>query len=96
MRRPRCLILDEFTSALDSLTETRILDTIRRLRKKTTIVMVTHRIPSVRIADRIYVLMNGRVVETGVWDELVERPYGYFAGMLRQFVPETSGHIERS
>ncbi len=90
VRRPRCLILDEFTSALDSLTETRILDTIQRLRGTTTIVMVTHRIPSVRIADRIYVLMNGRVMETGTWTELTGRSHSRFAGMLQQFLPEVT------
>ncbi|MBX7112517.1 MAG: ABC transporter ATP-binding protein/permease [Dehalococcoidia bacterium] len=65
LRKPSVLILDEATSALDAETEAAILGTIGRLDRAVTVVMVTHRLASVRDADWIVVLDGGRVVEEG-------------------------------
>ena len=69
--RPRVLLLDEATSALDSSSEKAILQTIEDLRKEICIVSVAHRLSSVRDADRILVMHDGTVVESGTWDELM-------------------------
>ena len=59
LRRPALLILDEATSALDSENERRIRDAIRALHGSMTILMITHRLPSVRDADVVHVLEGG-------------------------------------
>src|SRR5205814_2272710 len=68
---PKLLILDEATSSLDSENERRIQDAIERLHEKITIVVITHRLSTVRNADVIHVVERGRVVESGTWDGLV-------------------------
>jgi ATP-binding cassette subfamily C protein len=78
LRRPALLILDEATSALDGENERRIRDAIRALHGSMTILMITHRLPSVRDADVVHVLEAGRLVESGPWAELVARPAGRF------------------
>jgi ATP-binding cassette subfamily C protein len=71
LRKPRILILDEATSSLDSENEQRIYDAIQKLHGSITIVLITHRLSTVRDADRIYVLDRGRVVAAGTWSELM-------------------------
>ena len=70
LREPALLVLDEPTSALDAASERHVLETVARLAATTAVVMVTHRLGSVRGADRIYVLEQGRLVEAGTWDDL--------------------------
>jgi ATP-binding cassette subfamily C protein len=70
LRRPALLVLDEPTSALDPASERHVLETLARLAESTAVVMVTHRLASVREADRIYVLEQGHVVEAGTWADL--------------------------
>jgi ATP-binding cassette, subfamily C, bacterial len=78
LRRPALLILDEATSALDAENERRIRDAIRGLHGRMTILMITHRLPSVRDADVVHVVEGGRWVESGTWAELMQRPAGRF------------------
>jgi ATP-binding cassette, subfamily C, bacterial len=78
LRRPTLLILDEATSALDAENERRIRDAILGLHGRMTILMITHRLPSVRDADVVHVVEGGRWVESGSWAELMERPAGRF------------------
>jgi ATP-binding cassette subfamily C protein len=73
LRQPSVLVLDEATSALDSGSERAILETIENLRQDICIVSVAHRLATVRNADRIYVMHQGRVTESGSWDELMAR-----------------------
>lgn len=70
---PKILILDEATSSLDSESEYLIQQTIKSLQKDFTIIIVTHKLSAVRFADRIYVLEEGRVCETGNYKELLEK-----------------------
>ncbi|MEZ4678420.1 MAG: ATP-binding cassette domain-containing protein [Caldilineaceae bacterium] len=65
VRNPAILILDEATSALDPGTETAINATLRRLARDRTVISVTHRLSSVTDFDQIYVLQDGRLVESG-------------------------------
>ena len=73
LRRPRLLILDEATSSLDSENERRIQDAIEQLHEQITIVIITHRLSTIRNADVIHVLDHGELVESGSWDELLSR-----------------------
>jgi len=67
---PEVLLLDDTTSALDAATEARIRDTLRRVMEGRTSLMITHRIASVREADRIIVLEGGRITAMGTHAEL--------------------------
>jgi ATP-binding cassette subfamily C protein len=78
LRRPAVLILDEATSSLDSENEARIQDAIDRLHQQMTIVIITHRLSTIRHADVIHVVDGGRLVETGTWVALMTRPAGRF------------------
>jgi ABC-type multidrug transport system fused ATPase/permease subunit len=69
---PDVLVLDEATSALDNLTERAVMDAVHNLGGKKTIVMIAHRLSTVRDCDRIFLLEQGRVVAQGSYDELVE------------------------
>ncbi|HEX7086756.1 MAG TPA: ABC transporter ATP-binding protein [Vicinamibacterales bacterium] len=68
------LLLDEPTSSIDVKTEAIILDALDRLAAGRTTLMISHRLPTVRHADRIYVLDRGAIVASGTHDELITRP----------------------
>jgi ATP-binding cassette, subfamily B, bacterial PglK len=67
------LVLDEATSALDGITEKRVMKDIEQVAGDKTLVMIAHRLSTVRGCDIIYVLDEGRVVDSGTYDELAER-----------------------
>lgn len=71
MADPTILILDEAASALDAESERLIQETIRRLKGGRTILIVAHRLSTVREADRIFVIEKGRILESGTQDELM-------------------------
>ncbi|MCW4355138.1 ABC transporter ATP-binding protein/permease [Hoyosella sp. YIM 151337] len=72
--RPRILVLDDATSAVDAMTESRILAALRgQTTPRPTIITIAHRRSSLRLADRIAVLDNGRIVDVGTETELLER-----------------------
>ena len=68
---PDVLILDEATSALDNLTEKAVMDAVHNLGHAKTIVMIAHRLTTVRDCDIIFMLEQGRVVASGSYDELI-------------------------
>jgi ATP-binding cassette, subfamily B, bacterial PglK len=68
---PKVLVLDEATSALDNQTEEHIFEAVSEIGKSKTIIMIAHRISTVRDCDVIYVLEKGRVVAAGTYDELI-------------------------
>jgi ATP-binding cassette subfamily C protein len=70
LRRPRLLVLDEATSSLDTVNEHRIREALEALHHQLTIVIITHRLSTIRHADVIYVMHDGQMVESGRWDEL--------------------------
>jgi len=68
---PDVLILDEATSALDNLTEKAVMDAVRNLGHKKTIILIAHRLSTVRECDKIFLLEAGRVVAEGTYEELL-------------------------
>jgi ATP-binding cassette, subfamily C, bacterial len=83
LRRPRILVLDEATSSLDVEHERRIQRAIDALRHRVTLVIITHRLTTIRNADVIHVIEAGRVVQSGTWDELQLQPDGRFRAYAR-------------
>lgn len=73
LRDPRVLLLDEATSALDPTTEASVMATLVKARKGRAVVFITHRLPSVTDFDRIVVMQDGKVVEEGRHQELLDR-----------------------
>jgi len=78
LRRPSMLVLDEATNSLDSENETRILNAIEQLPSQMTVILIAHRLSTLRWADSIYVIDAGRVVESGDWTTLTGRLQGKF------------------
>jgi ATP-binding cassette subfamily B protein len=78
LKDPPILILDEATSALDTLTEARVQAALAEVMKGRTTFVIAHRLATIRNADRILVFEAGRIVETGSFDELMQRQ-GHFA-----------------
>ena len=76
------IILDEPTAAIDPIEESRIYEQFAEISKGKTSFIVTHRLGSAKIADRIIVLKKGRIVEDGTHEELIERN-GEYANMFR-------------
>jgi len=70
--RPHLLVLDEATSSLDGETEASISDAIHALRGSTTVVIIAHRLSTVRNVDKVVYLSNGKVLATGSFDEVRE------------------------
>ena len=79
---PAVLVLDEATSALDNMTESVIMEALATLSRQKTILMVAHRLTTVRDCDMIVVLDRGRISDIGTYHELMERE-GIFASMVR-------------
>lgn len=82
LRNPPVLVLDEATSALDNRTERALQDALDELMAGRTTILIAHRLSTVRSADRIAVLGNGRVLETGTHDELMASD-GYYVELIR-------------
>jgi ATP-binding cassette, subfamily B, multidrug efflux pump len=80
---PRILILDDALSAVDTYTEEEILSRLRGVLKQRTSIIVSHRISTIREADQILVLENGRIAERGTHDSLVSAG-GIYAELYRQ------------
>lgn len=72
-RRPSVLIFDEGTSALDNATEAELMDAIERLRGDHTIILVAHRLSTVRKSDRVVFIEDGRITGEGTYEDLIDQ-----------------------
>ncbi len=70
---PPVLVLDEATSALDNVTEQQVVEAIEAARTRRTMIVIAHRLSTVRRCDRLVVMSAGRVEHVGTWDELLEK-----------------------
>ncbi len=83
LRSPRILILDDALSSVDTHTEDKILNHLREIMRGRTTIFISHRVSTVRNADRIAVLHQGRIVELGTHDELIARN-GYYTDLYNK------------
>jgi ATP-binding cassette, subfamily B, multidrug efflux pump len=83
IRNPRILILDDALSSVDTHTEDKILNHLREIMAGRTTIFISHRVSTVRNADRIAVLHSGRIVELGTHDELLARN-GYYTDLYNK------------
>ena len=83
LRKPSLLILDEATSSLDSENEKRIQKAIEKLYGQMTILVISHRLSTIRGVDIIHVIEEGQLVESGTWDELVVKENGKFRSLYQ-------------
>ena len=91
---PPILILDEATSALDAVTEAKVNAALDEVMRGRTTFVIAHRLSTIRNATRILVFQNGKVIETGTFDELVARG-GHFAELARaQFMVQEQTRTE--
>lgn len=70
LRRPALLVLDEATSALDTTNESAVQKAIEELMQNSTVIAVAHRLSTLRNTDRLFVMENGKIVQTGTYNEL--------------------------
>lgn len=71
-QKPSVLILDEATSALDSITERGIIESLKKLPEELTVIIIAHRLSTVRHTNCIYLLQEGNIIERGDYDQLIE------------------------
>jgi ATP-binding cassette, subfamily B, multidrug efflux pump len=80
LRKPKILILDDALANVDTDTEERILARLRELMRQRTTILVAHRISTIKLADQIIVLRDGRIIERGTHDQLLVQA-GYYADL---------------
>lgn len=90
---PRILILDEATASVDTMTEARIQEAMERVTAGRTSLMIAHRLSTVRNADVILVVKNGKIVEQGTHTELLHKQGYYFELYTRQYEEETIAQL---
>lgn len=91
LRQPRILILDEATSNIDTITEIKIQDALKRLMKGRTSFVIAHRLNTIQEADQIIMLDHGKIIEAGNHETLVKKKghyYDLYRGQLSDYANE--------
>ena len=88
VREPKILMLDDALSAVDTKTENNILNSMKRIMQGRTTIIISHRVSSAKLANKIIVLVDGRIIEVGTHDSLIEKD-----GMYRDLF-EKQGQVE--
>ncbi len=88
LKNPPILILDEATSALDTQTEQSIQESLAEMGQGRSVIVIAHRLSTIADADQILVMDQGRVIERGTHDQLVEAGGTYAAMWARQIADE--------
>jgi ATP-binding cassette subfamily B protein len=83
-KNPDIVILDEPSSALDPISEYNMYNNMLSLPRDKTLIFISHRLSSARVADRIYMIEQGEIIETGSHDELMEKDGKYAEMFLMQ------------
>jgi ATP-binding cassette, subfamily B, bacterial len=85
LQNPKILILDEATSALDAESEALVQEALQRIMQGRTVFVIAHRLATVRNSDRIFVLEQGQIIESGTHDQLLHKAGRYSQFYARQF-----------
>lgn len=88
LKNPSILLLDEATSSIDTVTELKIQEALERLMKGRTSFVIAHRLNTIKKADQIFVIQDGRIVEKGSHDKLLEKEGFYFDLVTNQLKPQ--------
>ncbi|MEX2231924.1 MAG: ABC transporter ATP-binding protein [Cyclobacteriaceae bacterium] len=88
VRQPKILMLDDALSAVDTNTENNILNSMKRIMQGRTTIIISHRVSSAKLANKIVVLVDGRIIEVGTHESLIEKD-----GMYRDLF-EKQGQLE--
>lgn len=94
LKNPSILLLDEATSALDAESEKSVQEALDRVMVGRTTLMVAHRLSTVRNADIIAVVHEGKIIETGNHDELISNPNSAYASLV-QLQEAAGGSLQR-
>ncbi|MCS6832461.1 MAG: ATP-binding cassette domain-containing protein, partial [Flammeovirgaceae bacterium] len=73
IRKPTILILDDCLSAVDTKTENAILNSLKKIMRHRTTIIISHRVSSAKLADKIIVLEEGKILESGSHEELLQK-----------------------
>jgi ABC-type multidrug transport system fused ATPase/permease subunit len=84
LKNPRILILDEATASVDPFTEAQIQEGLETVMRDRSSIVIAHRLSTVRHADRIIVIQQGRIIETGTHDQLLEQG-GHYAELYNTY-----------
>src|SRR5690625_2587844 len=85
LANPSILILDEATASIDTETEVKIQKALRKLLKGRTAIVIAHRLSTIRDSDNIFVLENGKIIESGNHEQLMQKRGEYFGLIESQF-----------
>jgi len=83
LRKPEIMVLDEATSSLDNIAEKKVQEAINNISQYTTVVVIAHRLSTIQNADKILVLDNGKIVEQGRHEALLNKKGKYFNVIIK-------------
>jgi ABC-type multidrug transport system fused ATPase/permease subunit len=96
LKDPSIVLLDEATSSLDTLTEKSVQEALDRLGKHRTVLVIAHRLGTIRNANNIIVLKDGQVCEQGTHDQLLSKPGGTYSDMWNMQLHSTAASASAS